>query len=163
MRLRWAIVAVLVVLSAGLALVARMGAHKTDPAELVKRCAESHPAWVSYQEDIKGQVGAQPVALWRGRLAEVRQKADSITVTFQLEQPWAEYEAAVPILLRDPMGHDYQQDSVSREGSLRKYVFHLDAGSGASTLPWVEIHYPHTERRIALGTAGQWKDQPSTP
>ncbi len=163
MRLRGAVVAVLVVLSGGLALVARMGAHKADPVELVKRCDESHPAWVSYQEDIKGQVGARPVALWRGRLAEVRQEAGFVTVTFQLEQPWADYEAAVPVLLRDPMGHDYRQDKVEREESLRRYVFHLNAESGTSALPWVEIHFPHTERRIALGSAGRWKDQPVTP
>jgi len=154
--------AVLIALSAGLAVVARMGAHKADPAELATRCAESHPAWVSYQEDIKGQVGAEPVARWQGRLAEVRQEAGSIIVTFQLEQPWADYEAAVPVLLRDPMGRDYRQDSAERENSLRRYVFHLDAETGTSTLPWIEIHFPHTERRIALGSAGRWTDKQAT-
>jgi hypothetical protein len=146
----------LVVLSAGLAVVARLGAHQADPAELAKRCDESRPAWASYQEDIKGEVGAQPVARWRGRLVEVHQEAGTVTVTFHLESPWAGYEADVPILLRDPMGHEYRQDSVEKEGGTRRYIFRLDAQTGMSTLPWVEIHFPHTERRIALGAAGRW-------
>lgn len=163
MRLRWAVMAVLITLSAGLAVVARMGAHKTDPAELAKRCDESRPAWTSYQEDIKGQVGAEPVARWRGQVEEVRQEAGSVIVTFQLEQPWADYEAAVPILLRDPMGHEYRQDAVEREGGTRRYVFRMDPQTGASQLPWVEIHFPHTERRIALGSAGRWTNTAATP
>lgn len=163
MRFRWAVATVLIALSAGVAMVARMGGHQADPAELAQRCGESRPAWASYQEDIKAQVGARPVALWRGKLTELRQESGSLTVTFLLEQPWADYEAAVPILLRDPMGHDYRQDRVEREDGLRRYIFQLDAQSGASTLPWVEIHFPHTERRIALGSTGCWTDAEARP
>jgi hypothetical protein len=150
-------------LLAGLAVVARMGARPVDPVELTRRCEESRPVWASYQEDIKGQVGAQPVARWRGRLEQVRQEAGSVLVTFRLESPWSDYEANVPVLLRDPMGHEYRQDAVDREDGARRYVFHLDAQSGASLLPWVEIHFPHTERRIALGAGGHWKDTQVTP
>jgi len=139
-------------------MVARMGAHETTPAELEKRCAESDPAWISYQEDIKGQVGAQPVARWRGALQEVRQESDTVTVTFQLEAPWDEYRAAVPVLLRDPMGREHRQDRVVREDGLRRYIFRLDAQSGASLLPWVDIHFPHTERRVALDAMGHWAE-----
>ncbi len=162
MKLRWAVAAVLLGLFAGVAMIARMGERQADPAELAKRCAESRPAWASYQEDIKGQVGAPPVARWRGRLVEVCQESGAITVTFLLESPWAEYEADMPVLLRDPMGHEHRQDQVKREGGTRRYIFHLDAQSGVSQLPWVEIHFPHTERRIALGTGGHWKDIAAT-
>ena len=164
MRLRWAVtVALTAALAAGMVVIARMGAYQADPNELTKRCADSHPVWVSYQEDIKGQVGAQSVALWRGRLAEVRQESGSITVTFQLDPPWVDYEAAVPVLLRDPMGHEYRQDAVEREGGARRYLFHLDTQTGASTLPWVDVHFPHTERRIALGAEGRWTNTEPLP
>ncbi len=156
MKLRWAIAALLVLISAGLAFVARLGAPSNNPAELSKRCTESRPAWASYQEDIKGQVGAQPVARWQGKLVDLRQEAGLITATFALESPWAEWEADVPVLMRDPMGHEYRQDGIDRDGSIRRYRFHLDPADASSILPWVDIHFPHTERRIALGTGGHW-------
>jgi hypothetical protein len=163
MRLRWIITVVLATLFSGLALIAIMEAHHADPAKLAKRCAESHPSWAGYQEDIKEQVGAQPVAAWRGRLEQVRQEAGLITVTFRLESPWAGYDADVPVLLRDPMGRECRQESVERQGGTRRYIFLLNTESGTSILPWVEIHFPHTERRIALGTEGLWKESPPMP
>ena len=39
---------------------------RLDTAEIARRCAESHPEWQNYQEDIKGQIGAAPVAEWKG-------------------------------------------------------------------------------------------------
>ncbi len=150
-------------LAAGLAVLARMGTPEANPAELAKRCEESRPAWASYQEDIKGQIGARPVARWRGQLIEVRQESQSIAATFRLQSPWAEYGADVPVLLRDPMGHEYRQDQVVGEGPERKYVFLLDSKNAASPLPWIEIHFPHTERRVALGTEGRWSDRPTAP
>ena len=163
MKLRWAVTAALMALCAGVAMVARMGAHEADPAELLRRCNESHPAWLSYQEDIKGQVGATPVARWRGRPVEVRQQSGELTVTFLLESPWADYDAAVPVLLRDPLGREHRQDRVEKDGALRRYTFEMPQDSAAMTLPWVEIHYPHTERRIALGAEGRWTDTGTRP
>ena len=162
MNLRWLAVVLVAFLVAGLAVLARMGEHKLDPAELATKCRESRPAWVSYQEDIKGQVGARPVARWRGRLVEVRQEEGAMTVTFRLESPWAAYDADVPVLLRDPMGREYRQNRVERQDGTRRYIFQLDAKDGASILPWVEIHFPHTERRVALGNKGRWTNTAAT-
>jgi len=138
-------------------------APRVNQAELKKKCDESRPAWASYQEDIKGQIGAESVAQWRGRLTELRQNAGTVTATFQLEAPWDRYDASIPVLLRDPMGHECLASKVEKQGTTRNYLFQLATDSGTMILPWVEIHFPNTERRIALGVRGAWKDVQAAP
>lgn len=127
-----------------------------DVDKLRQRIDQSQPTWQSYQEDIKGQVGATPVAQWKGRPVETRHEGATVSVLFAIESPWADYGVAVPILLRDPMGGVYRNASATHAAGVTTYVFELREDSGRSSLPWLEIKYPHHEQRLALNPEGQW-------
>jgi hypothetical protein len=143
-----------------IAFYAAVNRASLDPADLPRRCAESRPTWQSYQEDIKGQIGAAAAAEWRG--APIRFKLDqgAAYLTMRLEGPWTEFPCGIPVLLRDPQGNTVQDSGISTPGAERTYTFPLKAGD---TPPWVEIHYPHQERRLALGPDGAWEAPPATP
>jgi hypothetical protein len=162
-RLRVTAVLFLIVLVVTVVVVSRSAIKNSSPDELVQLCLKSVSEcdWLSYQEDIKGSIGAQAVANWDGIPVEVRQEGPEVTVIFSLKPPWSDYEAAVPVLLRDPMGRQYPQKTTTREGNRRKYLFCLDTASAASPLPWIEIRYPHSERRIGLDKSGAWQDTPA--
>lgn len=139
-----------------LALLAGCSSGPTD-AELAQRAAESHPAWQSYNEDIKAQMGAGPSAEWSGTLTQVACEAESIRATFQVTGPWAARDAAMPVLMREPTGHVFQNRSSTREGALVTYVFER-ADSLRSEIPaWLEFHYPHGEQRVAFNGQGVWR------
>lgn len=126
--------------------------------ELIRRCQTSHPEWLSYQEDVKGQVGAAPVAAWKGEPIEAVLAANGrLFITFSLASPWAEYAAALPVLVRDPLGHVYQDESAERKNGARVYAFSLAEVQDPAQIPWIELRYPHTERRIPLDGAGLWR------
>lgn len=65
-------------------------------------------------------------------------------------------EAAIPVLLRVPEGIVYRAEGVVREGVLRRYSFSVVSEGDMGPLPWIEVHYPHTEQRIMLDAEGTW-------
>ncbi len=138
------------------ALLTWLNAQGVPPEELARRCEASSPQWKSYQEDIKGQVGAAPVAQWHGEPVYVHQKGNTVEVAFQIMPPWGTSVAAIPVMLRDPLGHEYISGQAKRKDGLRWYHFSLESPH-MSILPWVEIHYPHQERRVALDSDGSWR------
>lgn len=123
-------------------------------AELVRRCKASQPAWNGYQEDIK-EIGARAVARWHGAPVSAKVMPDAVEITFRLEAPWDAWEAAVPVLLRDPEGRVMRDTGDRRDGAQRVYQFDRSALSGESAPPWLEIQYPHTRRRLFF-TDGHW-------
>ena len=124
--------------------------------ELAERIAASEPEWANYQEDIKSQIGAKPVAEWMGEPISVAIEGTVATVTFELEGPWALRDFGLPILLREPFGGIHLPASATVETSRIAYQFNLPQEFLTSPLPWVEIKYPHHERRLALDADGTW-------
>jgi hypothetical protein len=125
-------------------------------SELVRRCSASQPKWTSYPEDIKGQIGAGPAAQWAGKPVAAAQSGSQVRVTFRLQAPWSGFEAAMPVLLRDPLGHVYRNASTEKKDADRIYLFTIDADAAVSVLPWVEVQYPHGEKRISFNAQGRW-------
>lgn len=128
--------------------------------ELASRTRSSQPAWQNYEEDIKAQIGATPVAQWQGAPIEVRRDGDRLYVTFRLSGPWAQRDIAIPVLLRDPLGRTYQNVRAQRDGHVVTYVFPLFGEDPAVPLAWVKLRFPGTERRIALSGGGAWQETP---
>ena len=151
------VVAGAVCFAALMALGLWLGNVNVSPEELVIRCRESHPEWRRYQEDVKGQIGAKPIAAWEGRPVEAKQDGAKVVVVLQVAPPWAGYDAVLPILLRDPLGVVHSPESSQREGALCRYTFSLDA-DGVQTLPWFEVRFPRGEMRIALDARGCWRE-----
>lgn len=120
---------------------------------LEERIAASSPRWNSYQEDIKGQIGAAPVAEWSGTLVAATQSDDVLTLSFRLDEPWHSREAALPVLLEIPDGAILLPDNATRDTEHRLYHFALPA---STPLAWAEVQYPHHRERIYLDADGQW-------
>ena len=123
------------------------------PEEIARRCRESRPAWQNYQEDVKGQIGARATATWRGEPMRLEVAEGTARLTMRIVGPWTEYQYGIPILLRDPQGNTALSIDAGPPGGERTYTFALPT---QSVPPWVEIHYPHAERRLALTAEGQW-------
>jgi len=139
------------------ALTAYMNSGELSPEELARRCSDSFPAWQSYQEDIKAQIGARPVAEWEGRPTGVIQEGRQVRVTFLLSEPWKGRQAALPVLLRDPLGVVYRNLGAESRGAERVYLFELTETSAVSPLPWLELQFPRGERRLPLDPRGEWQ------
>lgn len=140
--------------------IARIGVYDVTPEEVAQRCREAKPSWQSYSEDIKGQIGARPVALWRGEMAHVRQENGSLSILFRIEEPWSGWEAAMPVLVRDPMGAVCLGVAEDQVGPERRYRFALAADDDSAPLPWIEVQYPHAQIRITLNSQGEWRQSP---
>ncbi len=124
--------------------------------ELASRCAESVPHWDNYQEDIKGQVGARPVALWQGRPLRAQANGPMVEVEFEVTGEWATREAAVPLLLKEPGGAIIVGRGMGNGSGGATYTFELPTIE-QSRLPWIEVQYPHHRERLPLDAAGQWQ------
>jgi hypothetical protein len=135
---------------------ALMGNQTIPPAELLRRCQASVPAWNGYQEDIK-EIGANPVAQWRGTPSLLRISAGRAHLHMALEAPWDGWEASLPLLLKTPEGHVQRNSSAVSEGGIRVYQFQLSTDGDYDTPPWVDIQYPHTKRRLHLNAEGRWQ------
>ncbi len=127
-----------------------------SPEVIAARCRAAQPRWSSYQEDIKGQVGAAPVASWTGEPVGAVCEGVEVSVTFRLSPPWSDYPAAIPVLLRSPTATVHAACAIRREGSNRTYVFELPDSAVAGSLPWVEVRYPHNERKLYFEPDGVW-------
>ncbi len=147
--------------TAGLALLAVFAvfawtnAASIPDQELARRCAASAPQWDSYQEDVKGQVGARPVAEWKGKPVSAEVSRGVIRISFAIVGSWAGRECAIPILIKEPGGEIRTgQGRGDREGNA---VYSLPLGPSESTsVPWIEIQYPHHRERLLLDSSGRW-------
>jgi len=127
------------------------------PEEIGQRCERSAPSWESYQEDIKGQVGAGPVAEWTGQPQSVQVGKGEVQVDFAIGPPWGEYDAALPVLLRDSFGATCRHDAVERVDQVRRYHFPLQGEALQRPPSWVELRFPHSEAWVPLDTDGRWR------
>lgn len=128
---------------------------RVSEAEIARRCRESEPRWESYQEDVKGLIGAAPTAEWSGRPAAVTVTASGIKVEMLLTGAWASREAVIPLLVRDATGSVLLSQEASGEGARRTYHFPPPPEQGlASSL---ELRYPHGEAWIPLDADGAWQ------
>ncbi|MCX5758735.1 MAG: hypothetical protein NTU83_09580 [Candidatus Hydrogenedentes bacterium] len=125
--------------------------------ELAARIEKSRPAWESYQEDIKGQIGAGPVAEWDGTPSRLWFDRDAVFFTFAMRGPWAARDMGVPVLLRDPSGRVQRDLRADRNGLMVCYTFERPKLDALPT--WLEIRYPHTERRLVLSARGEWNER----
>lgn len=138
--------------------VTEFNTHEISIEELGRLTETSQPRWDSYQEDIKGQIGARPVALWEGEPVSARAQDGVATVTFVVRGPWATYGAAIPLLLRGPEGAIHRHSDVRFENNSVIYIFgSVEEPALAQTVPWVLIKYPHNEKRLPLSPAGTWQ------
>ena len=125
-------------------------------AELARRVAAAHPAWQSYEEDIKAQLGAGPAAEWSGSLDAVRCDAESIRATFRVVGPWSRRTVAAPILMREPTGRVLQNRDASNDGGSVTYVFDRPSTLTSDVPAWLEFRFPHGEGRVVLSENGTW-------
>ena len=133
---------------------AAVNSASVSPEEIVRRCRESRPVWQNYQEDVKGQIGARATATWHGEPLQLELVDGTARLTMRLSGPWIAYPVGMPILLRDPQGNTVQSIEAGPPGEERTCIFQLPS---KITPPWVEIHYPHAERRLALNATGSWR------
>lgn len=132
-----------------------LNARPIAQEDLFARCAASQPAWNGYQEDIK-EIGARPVAQWHGAPLSLEVSAGEVRLIMSLDPPWDAWEAALPLLIRDPEGHVHRDRATTREGAQRVYHFPPIVENSDPLPPWIEIQYPHTKRRLFLDAAGAW-------
>jgi len=139
-------------------LVAALGCTPaiTD-AELERRVDASRPAWESYQEDLKSQIGAGPVAQWEGVPVKVRTERRAVHVTFRLTAAWAHRGAAIPILMREPLGGVHRNIDARCDGDRVTYLFECPPSASGMPFPWIELKYPHYQKRIVLSDRGEWE------
>ena len=144
--------------AAGCALLVALSACSPpiSGSDLAQRVRTSHPKWQSYQEDVKAQIGAGPVAEWTGEPIKATQDTSTFTLTFRLLGPWSLREAAMPVLIRDPLGHVHQNSAATRQNDLIMYEFKLEPAGSASPLPWIEVKFPNGGKRIVLDEKGRW-------
>lgn len=140
-----------------LALAAAACTYRLDEEQLRARVEASRPTWESYQEEVKAQVGATPVAMWEGSIDEVRAESGRVTVVFRIAEPWSELSVAMPVLLRDPFMNTHAASSVEAGGGRATYVFEVPEASSSGSLAWVEVKYPRGSRRVALSAEGVWR------
>ena len=144
--------------SAVMLLVAALGCTPgiTDE-ELEGRVDASRPAWESYQEDLKSQIGAGPVAQWEGVPVKVRAQRRAVHVTFRLTAPWAHRDAALPILMREPLGGVHRNLDARCDGDRVTYLFECPQSASGTPFPWIELKYPRHQKRIVLSDRGEWE------
>lgn len=135
--------------------------RELPPGELARRCAACAPAWDGYQEEIKA-IGARPVARWRGEPVWMAAGPGGVRLAMSLSPPWDAYEAALPLLLREPGGQVFRNSGVEAEGPFRVYVFPPVTEPGAPDPVWLEIQYPHVKRRLHLDGDGRWRAAPGS-
>ncbi len=122
--------------------------------ELARRVAQSAPSWNNYDEDLKAQLGAAPVAEWKGDILGIRWDGATLKVRFSLRGDWAERDIAIPVLIRLPDGETSMNQTASREGREVVYSFPAQLESPPQ---WVIVRYPfYGERRIVLSEEGTW-------
>ena len=128
-------------------------------SELAVLAENSRPKWQTYQEDIKADIGAGPVAQWVGEPVKAVHEQAGVRVTFQMSGPWAARDTAIPVLIQDPLGRVIQNVSHQRRQQTLTYQFNFSETGSATTLAWIEIKYPNRVKRMILDGKGVWKSQ----
>lgn len=131
-------------------------AKSVSPAEVADRCRASQPEWRTYDEDVKAQIGATPVAAWSGVPLSVQASPGAYVLTFELSGVWLAYDADLPVLVRDPFGQVLRKATVTRSGPQVTYTYAVD--NAGAIAPWLEIRYPRQERRVQLDAQGHWAE-----
>lgn len=112
--------------------------------ERVRTCT---PTWESYQETIKAEIGAGPVAQWTGSPTGAVYAAGEVTVTFRVEGPWADAGLAMPILMRGPDMNAQLPIDATVSGEYTTYRYTIDT---AAIVPWVDVRFPRATERMQL-------------
>ncbi len=133
-----------------------------SPGELVRRCEASQPAWNGYQEDIK-EIGAGPVAQWQGQPVSLRIRETTVYLTVVLEGPWAQWEAAIPLLMKTPEGRAFRNARYHHGPGGCVYEFDALTTDAVTLPPWLDIQYPHTRKRLHLDGEGKWQAPAVSP
>jgi len=124
--------------------------------DLAGRVLRSVPDWADYQEDLKGQLGATPVARWQGRPLRAQVEGDKVSIVFEVSGAWAEYDFALPVLIKDHLGKSYRNNAAHRTDSEVEYLFQISGRVEGTSLPWIELAYPHHLERLAFSQEGAW-------
>jgi hypothetical protein len=135
-------------------------ARPISEEEIARRVRESRPTWQNYPEDIKAQPGARLAAQWQGEPIAAEWNGAEVRVTFRLQGPWTERQQAFPILLEEPLGGVHQNTGAVFPDDAPDdvvYVFQIGGGEkNGMPLPWLQVKYPHGERRLVL-SEGRWR------
>lgn len=123
---------------------------------LLARVEGSVPQWQGYQEDIKGQIGAGPVAEWSGEPVKGVREGGFVRVTFRLSGAWSLREASIPVLMRDPVGRVHRNSGAVRQDRMVVYEFQVGPDGPGWAFPWVEVKFPNGEKRIVFGDDAVW-------
>ncbi len=134
-------------------LGAWVNAQGLAPEELARRCAACQPIWSSYQEDVKA-IHAPTVAKWQGEPEALLLTPGTLEARFRMDGFWASTVTGIPLLLRTPEGDVIRSDNPAPVDGLQRYTFTIP--KSATVYPWIELHYPHVERRFPLDESGQW-------
>ena len=84
--------------------------------------------------------------------------ASEVFIVFEVSGAWAEYDFALPILLKDHLGKVYRNTGAGRAGSEVEYTFRLRDHVEGMSVPWMEIAYPHHVQRLAFSYEGTWTE-----
>lgn len=122
---------------------------KINETELAALAGKAHPVWTNYQEDIKAQIGATPVAQWRGTPRHAWKDAEGIHVQFDIEGAWKKRACVIPILIRDNGGTEYLSPKGVVEQGTVTYTF-PSASLNSVFANTIEIKYPNEERQLVL-------------
>lgn len=133
------------------AYVALVPAPEITPDQVRARALAAAPDWFRYDEDIKGQIGAAPVAAWHGAPEWVRIGPGGAEIAFTVTGAWRDYGAPLPILARDPFGKVHLANAGRWEDDL--FVYRLPELADAG-IPWIELRYRRHETRVQIGTDG---------
>jgi hypothetical protein len=118
-----------------------------DAEALRAHAAQATPTWDNYDEDLKAQLGATPVALWMGHPLSFIVHPTGIEVLFAVSGPWKELQAQVPVLLRTPEGVVCPPVQAETQTAGHRYFFVLPEEFEAAP-PWIELRFPRGERRL---------------
>jgi hypothetical protein len=152
-RLAWAVAGLIALITAYVAL---LPAPVLTPDVIAARARAAQPAWGRYDEDVKGLVGAAPVATWHGTPRWVRADASGLSLAFAIDGAWRDYAAPMPILARDPFGAEHLCNAGHWEDGV--FVYHLPALAGSAP-PWLELRFPRMQTRVQLDAAGYWSSE----
>lgn len=159
MRRGVALVIVLGIVSAVIyGFIASQPSDGVSESELAGRVARARPDWSNFTEDLKGYLGATPVARWKGVPREARVEGNMVRIRFAIDPPWSGYAFGMPILLRDPLGHVHLNRDYERGDGNGTYTFVLNELDPDVALPWVEIKYPSEhQKRLVFSGDGTWR------
>jgi len=141
-----------------LMLTVAAGCAGPTDEELKQRVAVSLDKfdWNDYSENLKGLIGAGPVAEWTGKPVDARIDGSVVTIRFRVEGPWKSRTFGIPIMIREPRGAVFTSGDMRQVDGLAIYQFRLTDGA-SSMPPWLELQYPHGRVRLAFRQDGTWE------